>query len=104
MFGNLQESYCKFFPFVGSVALVNAIKFLRNENSKKALGRVSFRKEFWDPHWERAGQLLANLFSLSQVTIPEVFAKFNLVHFFPFLSGKSHHKERELPRITRTTW
>ena len=35
------------------------------------------RNCFWDRTWGRAGQLLANFFPLSLVTIPEVFAKVN---------------------------
>ena len=37
---------------------------------------------FWDGYWGGAGQLLANLFfSLTPVTVPEVFANVNLVQF-----------------------
>ena len=36
---------------------------------------VSFRKDFWDRYWERAVHLLANLFSLSLVTVPDIFEK-----------------------------
>ena len=32
-------------------------------------------------YWERAGQLLANFFSLSLATTPEVFAKVNSTQF-----------------------
>ena len=40
-------------------------------------------------YWGRAGQLLANFFSLSQQTVPEVFAKVNLAQFpMRFLSGE----------------
>ena len=34
-----------------------------------------------DRYWERAGQLLANFFSLSLATVPEVFAKVNSAQF-----------------------
>ena len=37
---------------------------------------------FWDGYWGGAGQLLANLFfSLTPVTVPEVFANVNSVQF-----------------------
>ena len=37
---------------------------------------------FWDGYWGGAGQLSVNLiFSLSPVTVPEVFAKVNSVQF-----------------------
>ena len=32
---------------------------------------------FWDRYWGSAGQRLANVFPLSSVTVPEVFAKVN---------------------------
>ena len=37
--------------------------------------RVSFRKDFWDRDWGRAVHLLANLFSLSLVTVSDIFEK-----------------------------
>ena len=41
------------------------------------LRRNTFRNCFWDCYWERAGQPLANFFSVSLVTAPEVVAKVN---------------------------
>ena len=38
-------------------------------------------EDLWDGHWGRAGQLLANLFSLFLVTFPEVVAKVNSSQF-----------------------
>ena len=46
----------------------------------------SFLKWRWDRYWGRAVLLLANLFALSLVTVPEVFAKINSPHVsFSFL-------------------
>ena len=42
---------------------------------------LSFRKDFWDGYWGRAIQLLVNLFALSPLTAPEVFAKVNSSQF-----------------------
>ena len=42
--------------------------------TRRKLGRVSFRMDFRDRYCRRAGQLLAN-FSLSLLTDPEVIAK-----------------------------
>ena len=42
---------------------------------------LSFRKDFWDGYWGRAIQLLVNLFALSPLTLPEVFAKVNSSQF-----------------------
>ena len=39
-----------------------------NEETRRNLSRVSFRKHFWDSYRGRAGQLLA-------LTVPDVFAK-----------------------------
>ena len=38
-------------------------------------GRVSFRKVFWDRYWRRAVHLLANLFPLSLLAVPDIFEK-----------------------------
>ena len=66
--------------------------------NQKELGRVNFLKDFWDPYWGHAIQLLANLIALCLVTIPEVFEKVNSsqfllvskvymeIKFFPFVS------------------
>ena len=43
--------------------------------------RDAARNYFWDCHWRRAGQLLANLFPLFLVTVPVVFAKVNSAQF-----------------------
>ena len=48
----------------------------------RKLGRVNFRKDFWDRYQGRAGQPLVNFFP-SPVTVPEVFAKVNSTQF-PF--------------------
>ena len=56
---------------------------------RRKMGWVSFRKGFWDRYWGRTGQLLANSFSLSPVTIPKVFAKANSPQFpYRFYSGE----------------
>ena len=53
----------------------------------RKLGRVNFRKDFWDRYWGRAGQPLVN-FLLSPVTVAEVFVTVNSTLFpFHFLSG-----------------
>ena len=44
------------------------------------LSLIAF-EDLWDGHWGRAGQLLANLFSLFLVTFPEVVAKVNSSQF-----------------------
>ena len=51
------------------------IRFLGNWNQN------ALRNSFWDCYWGRAGQLLANFFPLSLVTVPEVFAKVNSTQF-----------------------
>ena len=38
------------------------------------------RNRFWDSYWGRTGQLLVN-FSLTPVTVPEVFARVNSIQF-----------------------
>ena len=42
---------------------------------------LGFRKDFWDGYCGRAIQLLVNLFALSPLTVPEVFAKVNSPQF-----------------------
>ena len=42
---------------------------------------LGFRKDFWDSYWGRAIQPLVNLFALSPLTVPEVFAKVNSAQF-----------------------
>ena len=52
------------------------------------MGQDIFCKDVWNRYWGRAGLLLAN-FSLSPVTVPEVFAKVNLAQFrSSFYSGE----------------
>ena len=42
---------------------------------------LSFCKDLWDCYWGRAIKPLANLFALSPLTVPEVFAKVNSPQF-----------------------
>ena len=42
---------------------------------------LGFLKDFWDSYWGRAIHPLANLFALSPLTVPEVFAKVNSAQF-----------------------
>ena len=53
-----------------------ALLFATIESRRKP-ERVNCHKDLWDRYWRRANQLLANFFSLSTVTVPQVFAKVN---------------------------
>ena len=49
--------------------------------TRRKLGRVSFRMDFWDRYWGRGGQLLANIFPSPPRTDPDVFSKVNSEQF-----------------------
>ena len=67
---------------------------IRNFRNKKEpeLKLTACYKCVWDPYWELASQLLANLFPCPKlVTVPEVFAKVNSTQFpsrFKVANGK----------------
>ena len=73
-----------------NVSCVSLHTGLKNEEGNYS--RNESRSWFWDRYWWHAGQLLAK-FSLSLVTVPEVFAKV-ISSQFPsyFWSGELHYK------------
>ena len=54
--------------------------FMISRSRERNWNRNPSRNCFWDWHWGRADQLLAN-FSLSPITVPGVFAKVNSAQF-----------------------
>ena len=57
------------------------LKYYKGDAFTELYSPLSFRKDFWDGYWGRAIQLLVNLFALSPLTVPEVFAKVNSSQF-----------------------
>ena len=57
------------------------LKCYKGEAFTELYSPLSFCKDFWDGYWGRAIQPLVNLFALSPLTVPEVFAKVNSPQF-----------------------
>ena len=73
--------FCQSFTYLLGPPAAGTSEVATLETPRRKLGRISFRKDFWDSYCGRAGQLLANFFFLSSVTVPEVFAKINSTGF-----------------------
>ena len=69
-----------------------------SRNEKGNVGRNASRSCFWNCYWRHACVAVGQFFSLSLLTVPEVFAKVNWAPvFIPFLKWRNYKRTDQSP-------